>query len=239
LVGTPTVLWSSSPTFDPSFVELGLALANCSNSEQSESNYIGQLVIIPTAIRRTPHLLAKVIANTRVTLLMMTPSLLMSLDSVFIEQILQGSHKNITDIVLGGEAFPTTWLATHSGYLDDNNNNRNNNDGSYALLQIASKRRKQHKYVSVSESKHISPLYPRLWNIYGTTECSIWATLHQVDLTADVVDGTPLGIPLAGITLSIRKSEDIHSTEGYTIGELVITVDDSRYCRINDETEPI
>ncbi|KAI8057746.1 hypothetical protein BDF22DRAFT_8357 [Syncephalis plumigaleata] len=241
LMHSPTVLWSSPPTFDPSFVELGLALSDYTDSEQSRSSCIGQLVIIPTTLRRTPHLLARIISDTRVTLLMMTPSLFMSLNSVFVKQLLQGKYKCIRDIILGGEPFPITWLTTHSDYLNENdsNNDEDEDEDDDTLRGRASKRRKQHDHASVSENRHQSALYPRLWNIYGTTECSIWATLHQVDLSTDLAEGVPLGTPLSGITLSIHERKDKQSMKGQSVGELVITVDDSRCCRIDDETEPI
>ncbi|KAI9594501.1 hypothetical protein BDF19DRAFT_414552 [Syncephalis fuscata] len=223
----PVILWSSAPTFDPSYVELGLALGgylNINDNQQYNCNG-GRLIIISLLMRRTPNRLTTVIQNTGVTLLMMTPSLFTSLDASFISAALQEESTTITDIVLGGEAFPTKWLATryyHSGRTN----------------KASSKKRRIEQQINDEGYNLIS--LPRLWNIYGTTECSIWATLHKVNLSVEVTTGTPIGPPLDGIILVIRKIDDNKSKmDGQTIGELVISTEKNRVCRINDELEPL
>ena len=60
-----------------------------------------------------------------------------------------------------------------------------------------------------------------LWNLYGPTECTLWASAHQVkeqDLGADAPDVVGIGLPLPGYTLSLLP-DDAFLTRS---GELVI-----------------
>ncbi|RKP27367.1 quinon protein alcohol dehydrogenase-like superfamily [Syncephalis pseudoplumigaleata] len=182
----------------------------------------GQLVVVPSTIRRAPHLLAEIVAATEVTLLMMTPSLFMSLEPSFVEQVLRGVATSVADIVLGGEAFPTGWLAARSDHAD-----------------TKQKRKRMRMGRSGPGDVHAPVSKPRLWNIYGTTECSVWATLHRVDLAAEAIEGTPIGVPLTGIALSISAVEESRQRDGETWGELVIRVDGRRCCRVGHGREPM
>ncbi|KAJ3090903.1 hypothetical protein HK102_002288 [Quaeritorhiza haematococci] len=123
----------------------------------------------------------------------MTPSLFMRFNLEQRNEILGGKVGFVTDIVLGGEPFPTSLLSP----------------------------------AEESSSRHV-----RLWNIYGTTECSVWATLHLVTELAPsqehrfapnrlLTDGAlethsfrdadlrsrvvPLGEPFCGTDLEIRE----------------------------------
>jgi non-ribosomal peptide synthetase component F len=65
----------------------------------------------------------------------------------------------------------------------------------------------------------------QLWNIYGTTECSVWATLHKIDMdqsVGPVFVGKPLGATLVEIRDQILW-----------IGGC------QRICYLDDETEPL
>jgi len=58
----------------------------------------------------------------------------------------------------------------------------------------------------------------RLWNIYGTTECSVWATLFLIPPEWKQNE-IPIGDPLDGISLSIHNEElQIQCGEGCWVG---------------------
>ena len=80
----------------------------------------------------------------------------------------------------------------------------------------------------------------RIFNIYGTTEVSCWATLHEVQ--RQEIDGSstnqpiPLGSALDETEQSVRDIDTgLEVSQG--VGELFIG-SASRCCVVNDETEP-
>nr|CAD7443143.1 unnamed protein product [Timema bartmani] len=82
----------------------------------------------------------------------------------------------------------------------------------------------------------------KLFNIYGITEVSCWASLHEVDLCRDKsfvdkyrlenVNPIPLGTALSGTLLSVRDTLGVEVQEGE--GEMFIGSMD-RVCLINEE----
>nr|CAD7394747.1 unnamed protein product [Timema cristinae] len=82
----------------------------------------------------------------------------------------------------------------------------------------------------------------KLFNIYGITEVSCWASLHEVNLCHDKyfvnkyrlesVNPIPLGTALSGTLLSVRDTLGVEVQEGE--GEMFIGTMD-RVCLINEE----
>jgi acyl-CoA synthetase len=79
-----------------------------------------------------------------------------------------------------------------------------------------------------------------VWNIYGTTECSVWATLFKVfpasieSLREMIVRGVPIGDPLDCTLLEVRRqSSEMTIDNG---GELYLGGPD-RVCVVGDETK--
>jgi acyl-CoA synthetase len=123
-----------------------------------------------------PQKLFNCINAVPINLLMMTPSLFMSLSDSDKKYICQGESK-IQDLVLGGEAFPESLFSIQPNI--------------------------------------------RLWNIYGTTECSVWAFMGLAQSSP-----VPLGEPLGSTEWSIEDNR-------LYLGGL------GRLCYIDDEKEPL
>ena len=49
-----------------------------------------------------------------------------------------------------------------------------------------------------------------LWNIYGTTECSVWASAHKCDTAIKYHSGVPIGefFPNTDAQIIVHKAED-------------------------------
>ncbi|KAJ1976502.1 hypothetical protein H4R34_003958 [Dimargaris verticillata] len=130
-----TTLMVSPPTFDPSLVELGLAL------------FTGGTLVIPhPTLVRMPARLEQCIKDTQPTLLSMTPTLFATLSLASQRRIVQG-NTSVHDVILGGEPFPISLLTS--------------------LPSRAPKAPGQ---------------ACRIWNIYGTTETSVWSAMKLVDI---------------------------------------------------------
>jgi len=143
----------TSPTFDPSLIEIFVTLV------------LGGTLIIPskTLIKATNYLYKSCFLNDNIPnieynknnnidlTLMMTPSHLLSFDKRYIRNILMGKT-NVKNLVLGGEKFPS--LNTLIDIILDGENN----------------------FESISHILGIS-----IWNIYGITENSVWASLYKVE----------------------------------------------------------
>ncbi|KAJ3020610.1 hypothetical protein HKX48_000553 [Thoreauomyces humboldtii] len=160
------MLLSSAPTFDPHLIEVMLPLTTG-----------GTLVIPARSTLLDPTSLVKLIRDTDISWLSMTPTLFMRFDTEQRRDILQGLTP-VKTVILGGEPFPVT------------------------LAQM--------------------PRNVDLFNIYGTTECSVWATLQIVNdqevLVGDSLDET---------VVEVRNIKD-------NIGELWIG-GPQRVCFVGDE----
>ncbi|KAG4095560.1 hypothetical protein H8356DRAFT_1044525 [Neocallimastix lanati (nom. inval.)] len=154
----------TSPSFDPSLIEIFVSIV------------LGGTLIIPSfaLVKATNYLFQYCFNNTYLTsliikewknseikineinielMLMMTPSHLFNFERARIKDILTGKT-NIKNVVLGGEKFPS--LNT--------------------LLEIMKGEKRGNDYDEYPNTK----LGISLWNIYGTTENSVWASLYQV-----------------------------------------------------------
>lgn len=164
----------AEPTFDVSLIEVFTALFTGS-----------ALVIPPESMTRQPLKLFDYIKTASVDMMMLTPSLFLSLQEVNIKEILIG-RTPVTDVVLGGECFPGNILLDSSRKI-------------------------------------------QLWNIYGTTECSVWATIYKIesDYSASQV---PIGTPLGSTLVEIRDKKEDGTGELWIGGP-------SRVCHLDDEIE--
>lgn len=86
-------------TFDPSVVEVFCALSSGAT-----------LVAIPHKIRQSPQRLLMALMSQRVTIAMMTPTLLRRFDPSDLRSDLLAGGSPLETLVLGGEAFPSTLL---------------------------------------------------------------------------------------------------------------------------------
>jgi acyl-CoA synthetase len=165
----------------------------------------GSLVVMSSRVRRMPRVLMRVIRAAEATHFMATPSLFASLAYQDRDDIIHG-RTSIQEIVLGGEPFPLRLIQSH---LQEDT-------VSGSLTESSLKRGRVMHTV-------------RFWNIYGTTECSVWATLGQVRPREE--KAVSLGAPLAGVSLSVRDEHGREIESG--IGELYIG---GRWCIVDDET---
>lgn len=69
-----------------------------------------------------------------------------------------------------------------------------------------------------------------VWNIYGTTECSIWSTLHYVDFDRDR-QRVPIGKPFEHSVVDLKPCEDESIYEIWIGGR-------RRVCYIDAEMQP-
>jgi acyl-CoA synthetase len=67
----------------------------------------------------------------------------------------------------------------------------------------------------------------RVWNLYGTTECSVWASLHRVDREVDVLRGVPIGAFLQDVEHAISDTGELW------LGGI------NRRCLVGDEVVPV
>lgn len=162
------IIYYGTPlTFDPSMIELFLALASGSC-----------LLIVPDNIKRVPNLLLKAMFPLKnnycngVTFLQMVPSVFNQWQSDNIRFIFEKS--SLKHLVLGGEKFPIDIL----NYISNNVN---------------------------------------VYNIYGITEVSCWASIYKVEANMSSVC---IGSPLNDTILEIRNDNNVTISNG--IGELFI-----------------
>jgi len=147
----------TAPSFDPSLIEIFTSIL------------LGGTLFIPSTslIKSTEYLyryclLANPLNNTNDTekysnkiklTLMMTPSHLFSFQKNKIRNILEGKT-NVNNLILGGEKFPS--LTTLINIMKEEHSNSD---------------------IVIPSKLNIS-----LWNIYGTTENSVWASLYKVEI---------------------------------------------------------
>nr|XP_010342433.1 beta-alanine-activating enzyme isoform X2 [Saimiri boliviensis boliviensis] len=183
------VLFLASPlTFDPSVVEIFLALSNGAS-----------LLIVPTSIKLLPSKLATVLfSHHRVTVLQATPTLLRRFGSQLIKSTVLSATTSLRVLALGGEVFPS-------------------------LTVLRSWRGEGNK--------------TQIFNVYGITEVSSWATIYRIPekiLNSTLKCELPvhLGFPLLGTVVEVRD------TNGFTIQEgsgQVFLGGRNRVCFLDDE----
>ncbi|XP_012721863.2 beta-alanine-activating enzyme [Fundulus heteroclitus] len=177
------VVFLASPlTFDPSVVELFLALSSGA-----------QLLMVPAVIKKMPSRLAQLLfKDHRTTVLQVTPTLLMRFGRRILKQDVLSSTSSLRVLALGGEACPSP-------------------------AQLRSWRHEDNKTC--------------LYNIYGITEVSCWASCCRIPepLTASSV---ALGTPLMDTVVEVRDEDGCVVTQGE--GQVFIGGED-RVCLLDGE----
>lgn len=159
------IFWGTSLTFDPSIIELILAL-------QSGAC----LLIVPYKTYINPKTLYDALFSVaNITFFQVVPSVFLRFARDQIKQILLNSQLKI--LALGGENFPKTILCYERGY-------------------------------------HL-----RIFNLYGISEVSCWATLHEITNESHN-DDIPIGEALDATCLELRDEFGAKTSSGQ--GELYI-----------------
>ncbi|NXP09859.1 ACSF4 enzyme, partial [Thinocorus orbignyianus] len=183
------VLFLASPlTFDPSVVELFLALTSGAS-----------ILIVPSTIRMMPvELSAALFQRHQVTVLQATPTLLRRFGADIIISRVLSANTPLRVLALGGEAFP-------------------------GLNLLRSWKHKENK--------------TNIFNLYGITEVSSWATCYKIpeevfnaDFRTDFP--IPLGSPLLGTNVEVRDINGSAVLEGE--GQIFIGGEE-RICFLDDE----
>ena len=185
IVNDDIIFLTSPPTFDPSIIEIFLALTSGA-----------LLLIVPNSIKRSPSLLLKLLNN--VTILEATPSFLKCWSKDEIQEHLLNKKSSLRVLLIGGEECPTI------GTLNNWKMKGNNTD---------------------------------IFNVYGITEVSCWASIHKIILAKETDINEDLEIPLGNaLSSTILKVKDELSNDIVDgEGELFIGSKE-RVCFIDDET---
>ncbi|XP_074760960.1 beta-alanine-activating enzyme isoform X4 [Athene noctua] len=183
------MLFLASPlTFDPSVVELFLALSSGAS-----------ILVVPNTVKMMPvELSAALFRHHHVTVLQATPTLLRRFGSHIIRSAVLSANSSLRVLALGGEAFPV-------------------------LNLLKSWKHKKNK--------------TSIFNLYGITEVSSWATCYKIpeevfsaDLRTDLP--IPLGSPLLGTKVEVRDTNGSAVLEGE--GQIFIGGEE-RICFLDDE----
>ncbi|XP_061441228.1 beta-alanine-activating enzyme isoform X2 [Rhineura floridana] len=183
-----TVFMASPLTFDPSVIELFIALASGAS-----------LLIVPNLIKMMPQELSEALfLRHRVSVLQATPTLLRRFGVQRIKSTVLSANTSLRILALGGEAFP----------------------GLTVLRSWKGKGNKTH-----------------MFNIYGITEVSCWATCYKVPEEVFSSDHrfdslAPLGTPLSGTTIEVKDAHGSAVLEGE--GQVFIGGKE-RVCFLDDE----
>ncbi|XP_072556169.1 beta-alanine-activating enzyme isoform X2 [Paramormyrops kingsleyae] len=188
------VIFMASPlTFDPSVVEIFLALSSGAC-----------LLIVPTLIKRIPSKLVNVLfTNHKTTVLQATPTLLARFGRNILQGVLLSEASPLRVLALGGEACPP---------------------------------------LSLLRSWRQQGNATRVFNLYGITEVSCWASCYEIPAsqlaTTTTTDGSSvhLGTPLMGTTMEVKDERGCVVTEGE--GQVCIG-GERRVCYLGDETEVV
>ncbi|NXJ60997.1 ACSF4 enzyme, partial [Rostratula benghalensis] len=183
-----TLFLASPLTFDPSVVELFLALTSGAS-----------ILIVPSTIRMMPlELSAALFHHHQVSVLQATPTLLRRFGAHVIKSEVLSANTSLRVLALGGEAFP-------------------------ALNLLKSWKHKENK--------------TSIFNLYGITEVSSWATCYKIP--EEVFDADfrtdfpiPLGSPLLGTKVEVRDTNGSAVLEGE--GQIFIGGEE-RICFLDDE----
>ncbi|XP_005501250.2 beta-alanine-activating enzyme isoform X1 [Columba livia] len=183
------VLFLASPlTFDPSVVELFIALASGAS-----------ILIVPNTIKMMPvELSAALFHRHHVTVLQATPTLLRRFGAHIIKSTVLSANTSLRVLALGGETFPM-------------------------LNLLKSWKHKENK--------------TSIFNLYGITEVSSWATCYKIPEEVFSADfrtdfPIPLGSPLLGTKVEVRDTNGSAVLEGE--GQIFIGGEE-RICFLDDE----
>ncbi|XP_067843232.1 beta-alanine-activating enzyme isoform X2 [Heptranchias perlo] len=188
-VSSDDVIFMASPlTFDPSIVEMFLALSSGAT-----------LLIIPPVIKMMPKRLANVLFNHhKVSVMQATPTLIKRFGSEVLASVVLSVNTSLRVLALGGEAFPS-------------------------LCVLKSWRGEGNK--------------TQIYNLYGITEVSSWATYYKIPeetlcSATRCEEHVPLGFPLLGTTLDVMDNSGQLILEGE--GQVFIGGKE-RVCFLDDE----
>ncbi|XP_069049592.1 beta-alanine-activating enzyme isoform X3 [Lepisosteus oculatus] len=185
------VVFVASPlTFDPSVVELFLALSTGAS-----------LLIVPSVVKMIPSKLAEILFKRHhVSVMQATPTLIKMFGTSLLQTTVLSAATSLRVLALGGEAFPC--LSVLRSWKEEGNQTQ-------------------------------------VFNLYGITEVSCWATCYQIpegavgSSSADT-DSVPLGSPLLGTTVEVRDERGSVITHGE--GQVFLG-GGGRVCSLGDEAE--
>uniref|UniRef100_S4RLE4 Aminoadipate-semialdehyde dehydrogenase n=1 Tax=Petromyzon marinus TaxID=7757 RepID=S4RLE4_PETMA len=183
------VVLVSALTFDPSVVELFVALASGA-----------MLLLVPPYVRRSPRDLQRVLfQRSRATVLQATPTLLRRFGAAMLRDVVLACGSPLRVLALGGEPFPP---------------------------------------LSVLRTWKSMGNRTRLFNLYGITEVSCWATCHEIP-TQHLLPGceqcaVPVGKPLLGTRVEVRDGAGLVLHHGQ--GQIYIG-GERRTCLLDGEAE--
>ncbi|KAM9329496.1 beta-alanine-activating enzyme [Gastrophryne carolinensis] len=182
------VFLTSPLTFDPSVIELFLALS------------VGAcLLIAPEPLKMIPQKLCSLLFQQhRVTVLQATPTFLKRFSHCSVKSCVLSKDTSLRVLALGGEQFPP---------------------------------------ISILRSWREPGNRTRIFNLYGITEVSSWATYYEIPeslLNSQSIGDPPipLGKPLHGSVVEVRNEENNRIEEGE--GEVLLG-GSQRVCFVNDE----
>ncbi|XP_051511642.1 beta-alanine-activating enzyme isoform X2 [Myxocyprinus asiaticus] len=183
-----TVFLSSPLTFDPSVVEIFLALSSGAC-----------LLIVPSAVKKMPRRLAHVLfKRNATTVLQATPTLVKRFGRRALQEEVFSANSSLRLLAFGGEPCPSLTLL--KSWRQEGNSTR-------------------------------------IYNLYGTTEVSCWASWYKVpdkllcsDDTTDV--SVPLGEPLLDTVIEVRNETGHFVTDGE--GQVFIGGQE-RVCLLDEE----
>ncbi|KAM9286313.1 beta-alanine-activating enzyme [Cariama cristata] len=183
-----TLFLASPLTFDPSVVELFIALTSGAS-----------ILVVPNTIKMMPvELSAALFHHHHVTVLQATPTLLRRFGAHIIKSTVLSANTSLRVLALGGEAFPV-------------------------LNLLKSWKHKENK--------------TSIFNLYGITEVSSWATCYKIPEEVFSADfrtdfPVPLGSPLLGTKVEVRDTNGSAVLEGE--GQIFIGGEE-RICFLDDE----
>ncbi|XP_078049883.1 aminoadipate-semialdehyde dehydrogenase [Augochlora pura] len=173
----------TSFTFDPSIVEIFLALSSA-----------GTLFMISKALKNNTNRLLEEIYSNKISILQITPSLFFNnWTTESLKATILSDNSSLRILLLGGEPFPKLDLLIEAVHP------RNNTT---------------------------------IYNIYGITELSCWASINEVLISSEQTDVQCLGKALSHTILEVRNDEGEVITNG--TGSLYIG-SDNRICVLNEE----
>ncbi|XP_059923034.1 beta-alanine-activating enzyme isoform X2 [Gadus macrocephalus] len=189
-IGAEDLVFLASPlTFDPSVVEIFLALSSGA-----------RLLIAPSVIKKAPNRLAKLLfKDHKTTVLQVTPTLLGRFGHRTLTEEVLSAGSSLRVLALGGEACPSLGL-------------------------LRSWRQEGNR--------------TQMYNVYGITEVSCWASCHQVPESLlksshQAASSIPIGAPLLNTSVEVRDDWGCVITAGQ--GQLFIGGQE-RVCLIDDES---
>ncbi|XP_073439683.1 beta-alanine-activating enzyme-like isoform X2 [Dendrobates tinctorius] len=164
------VLLSSPLTFDPSVIEMFVALSTGAC-----------LLVLPDPLKMMPQRLCELLFHKhKVTVLQVTPTFLRRFGSHSVRSSVLSRETSLRILALGGEQFPP---------------------------------------ISVLRSWRQPENKTRIFNLYGVTEVSSWATYYEVsetmiNSTPGLIDSVPLGHPLQGTMIEVRNDDGVRVENG-------------------------